>query len=783
MGEGILSSSGFVVLATIVAFNTLIYVGLTIAKLIPWPRQLRPAQVRALMDRLGLQPDEEAAQKRIPSTLPPEGKTPSDRLRYGYARGSVPQAFSLAGGLVMMLAVLGAAVDNVVPFAVSVLDFLCGLALLIIGVSLWYGAYTGRSMIWTYALASSVLVTLFLAEAALLDAPAPLIYALLLMAASLPILIDRTAALAASAAMLFGVLVCAVIGGDTSGVSLFVLSASALMIGALLLEVRLRAIRAVGAEIARSEATATTDLDTDLLTQRGLVKLVPSLTANASRCGQPVFVVRVNVHDLDIAAQRYGQAYADTVMRTVAGAARTNTRRGDLISRWAPDAIVILGQGGAPDPQRMRVRLERSIQATDVSLGRTPIEISVASAAGDPDSDTSEGLFQLLRRDTAQPSIGSLAPGEHESDESEADAAVRPTEGEDAVQGLGEGRNPVDRLRYRTARESIPRAFVLAGGLVVMLAFLGATQENVPFAVNLLGLLGGLALMAVGVALRIGAYTGRSMIWAYAVASTVLVVLLLAEAAILDTPAPLIYALLLMVVSLPILIDRKAALVVGTAMLFGVLVFAVIGGESSGVSLFGFSTSALMIGALLLEVRLRAIDDVGAEIAHAEATATTDVITGLLTRRGLLTLVPSLAANASRAGQLVCMVRVHVPDLAPGNRRQGRILADGVMRTVAQATVANTRAGDLISRWGRGELIILGRGAAPDPEQMRSRLERSIHESEISHGSAPIAITVASVVGDPDSDTFEGLLLELRRDDASVRATHTGMPGASDGTV
>ncbi len=33
---------GLVVLASIVSFNTLIYVVLTLAKLIPWPRQPRP---------------------------------------------------------------------------------------------------------------------------------------------------------------------------------------------------------------------------------------------------------------------------------------------------------------------------------------------------------------------------------------------------------------------------------------------------------------------------------------------------------------------------------------------------------------------------------------------------------------------------------------------------------------------------------------------------------------------------------------------------------------------
>ena len=41
----------FECLAAFVAFNTLIYVGLTLAKLIPWPRIMRPVEIRERVER------------------------------------------------------------------------------------------------------------------------------------------------------------------------------------------------------------------------------------------------------------------------------------------------------------------------------------------------------------------------------------------------------------------------------------------------------------------------------------------------------------------------------------------------------------------------------------------------------------------------------------------------------------------------------------------------------------------------------------------------------------
>ena len=54
--SSVLSSAWVECLAAFVALNTLIYVGLTLAKLTRWPTQLHPEQVRTLTARASVAP-------------------------------------------------------------------------------------------------------------------------------------------------------------------------------------------------------------------------------------------------------------------------------------------------------------------------------------------------------------------------------------------------------------------------------------------------------------------------------------------------------------------------------------------------------------------------------------------------------------------------------------------------------------------------------------------------------------------------------------------------------
>ena len=85
-------------MATVVAFNTIIYIGLTLSKLIPMPRQFHPDRVRHLLRRLGFDPDKDATMDDIPRPEAPETDDPYENIRREIARRDIPQAFGLVGG-------------------------------------------------------------------------------------------------------------------------------------------------------------------------------------------------------------------------------------------------------------------------------------------------------------------------------------------------------------------------------------------------------------------------------------------------------------------------------------------------------------------------------------------------------------------------------------------------------------------------------------------------------------------------------------------------------------
>ena len=98
--ESVLTSPWFLLLATVVAFNTIIYVGLTLAKLIPWPQQFHPQWVRDKAERLGVNPSEEKVMPKTPESARYVSDDPYEILREDYPRLSCEQLnllFELAG--------------------------------------------------------------------------------------------------------------------------------------------------------------------------------------------------------------------------------------------------------------------------------------------------------------------------------------------------------------------------------------------------------------------------------------------------------------------------------------------------------------------------------------------------------------------------------------------------------------------------------------------------------------------------------------------------------------
>lgn len=397
--QSVLVSPWFLLLATMVAFNTIIYVGLTLAKLIPWPRQFHPSQVREKATQLGLETTPESIMRQIPRAQPAETTDPYDSLRLDVAGRDIPQAFALTGGLVVALSAVSALVFRDRELWVYVAQLALGVSYLVLAVVLGQRAFRARTMTWTWAAMSVLLVLLWVVEGLVTQTQVSMTYAFALLIAFVPATLAWRPAMTAGVIMLVALTAGALSVPGEEDARLLTVAFFCLLLGSVLLRLRLSAIEALANERARAEALAATDVLTGVLTRRGLLSLVPSLAGNGSRTGNPVCVIYTDIRGLEQINDSYGIAYGDEVVRVVADVLRGIVRQGDLVGRWGGDEFLVAGLGKRPDPEIMRERIEGAVRLTGTALGRQPIEVYIGTASGDPTLTTFEELVHEAHED------------------------------------------------------------------------------------------------------------------------------------------------------------------------------------------------------------------------------------------------------------------------------------------------------------------------------------------------------------------------------------------------
>jgi diguanylate cyclase (GGDEF)-like protein len=163
-------------------------------------------------------------------------------------------------------------------------------------------------------------------------------------------------------------------------------------------------------------------------------------------------------------------------------------------------------------------------------------------------------------------------------------------------------------------------------------------------------------------------------------------------------------------------------------------------------------------GMLLQSIRVSSIRRLSEEKQLYSSLATTDPLTGLLTRTGLLGLMPGTAANASRSGLRICLILIDIEDLSALNANYGFAYGDELLRVVADGIRGTVREGDLVSRWSGDDFLVAGPGERPDAASIQARLETYVRNSGVSLGKSPVGIQVWCVSGDPTVTTFESLV-------------------------
>jgi diguanylate cyclase (GGDEF)-like protein len=391
--ESVLSSWWFITLALIVAFNTIIYLGLTLSKLVPWPHQFHPVRVRGWLLRLGANVDGDPRLADVPLPRAPESTDPFEALRSSVARRDIPQAFGLFGILVIIVTTVVIVVGRAANLGVSIVQLGLGVVFLLLANITGRRHFRSRTVEWIWVVASTVLVVALLVEAVRTSTLGPVAYAFIMMTAFAPVSLAWRPALAGGGAMLVGLVAAAVYADALDAARTITAGATALLLGLVLLRLRLVAAQALADERARSAALATTDPLTGCLTRSGLLSLVPMVAGLAERSSGRVCVIAVDVAHLAEANATYGIRYGDDVLRTVAGTLRESVRLGDLVARWSGDDFVVVGVGDRPDALGVQQRLQAALDTSGVSLGKAPARILVGTAAGDPRDQTFEDLL------------------------------------------------------------------------------------------------------------------------------------------------------------------------------------------------------------------------------------------------------------------------------------------------------------------------------------------------------------------------------------------------------
>ena len=397
----VLESPAFIVFATFVGFNTIVYLGLTLSRLVPLPQPVHPDQVRRLLGRT----DEETPMTSDLVRVEEDSAAQAASLDIARAFAALG-AVTLLVGVVLVFATTADANDEIAAFA-------AGVASLV--VSQVIARRRARPVLasWLWAAMIVLLVALILANAAVLDGDPILIgYAIILMAAYGAVIVAPIAFVASALVMVALFVAAALSPHIPITITWLPVAAAAIATGAVLMRTRVRSMALLPEIDALSRRIGSTDPLTGLLTPAGLATLAPQLLGTARRMDEPICLMRVNVDRMREANRAYGRRYGDDVLRTVADAIRGTVREGDLVTRWSGDEFLVLGLGMKPDVEQLATRIEQRVEATSVALGKWPVSVSCGSASGKADRGldalADEAGIELARhrasRDRSSPS-------------------------------------------------------------------------------------------------------------------------------------------------------------------------------------------------------------------------------------------------------------------------------------------------------------------------------------------------------------------------------------------
>jgi diguanylate cyclase (GGDEF)-like protein len=113
--------------------------------------------------------------------------------------------------------------------------------------------------------------------------------------------------------------------------------------------------------------------------------------------------------------------------------------------------------------------------------------------------------------------------------------------------------------------------------------------------------------------------------------------------------------------------------------------------------------------------------------ARLQERATTDELTGALTRRALIEAAPRVLQRAERDGRPMAAMMIDIDHFKAINDRHGHATGDAVLQAVAAALRQQLRPDALLARWGGEEfVIVLGVDDERSTRLVAERLRRAV---------------------------------------------------------
>lgn len=386
--EGFLDSAGFRVFAVFVGINTLVYLGLTAGRLVPWPKPVAAHRLQPL--RTSHDPEEVDVTDHAPALR--QLTDPARRLRLEAAFQTIPIALTLSGALAMVATIVLVFTSPQVAVVSDIAGALFALAVLILAQFAGRRAFPPAVLPWLWSVGMAGVVSFITWQAAEEGRGEILAYSLIILVALIPISLSWPAGVIGGALAFIAVNISGFLIDSAESTTWGMAALISLAVGGILLQLRIISLDRIAAEQARIATLLTSDPLTGALSRRGLTDLAPSAWRSAEASDLPVYAVVLTVDDLLEINQSYGIGFGDDVLTATYRSLRQALPDGALVARWTAGAFAAVGTG-VVSPDDVVVGVRQAIGDSGVMLGKRAARLSVRVHTGRPNAVSAEELI------------------------------------------------------------------------------------------------------------------------------------------------------------------------------------------------------------------------------------------------------------------------------------------------------------------------------------------------------------------------------------------------------